>query len=83
MNGGCGPETMTVVSGDIWSEQYGVDNIFSHNKAEQDQTGYWLGPELSTATFVINLGCQLSFVGIQLVNVHNAHHKDRASKTFR
>ena len=74
---------MMVVSGDIYDSRFPVDGIFTHNLAEPGHAGYWLGPEQSTATFVLNLGCQLSFDGIQIVNTHNAIYKDRSTKRFR
>jgi len=85
----CGPESMSVVSGDVWrndkrlSAFFGVDNIFTHNKAERNSfAGYWLAPE-RTATFIVNLGCQQDFSAIRLVNTHNQDIRDRSTKTFR
>jgi len=79
----CAPEDITVVSGDKYSDHFGVHNIFTHNKGEPTHAGFWLGPEQRMATFIINLGCLLRFSGIQLVNTHNYKHKDRSSKRFR
>jgi len=86
----CGPESMSVVSGDVWrndkrlSAFFGVDNIFTHNKAERNSyAGYWLAPDRRAATFIVNLGCQQDFSAIRLVNTHNQNHRDRSTKKFR
>ena len=84
----CDPRERSVVSGDIYSDHHDpsdfhVDNIFIHNKAENSYKGYWLAPDHMKGIFTINLGCPLSFDGIQLVNTHNNNHRDRATKSFK
>ena len=71
---------MAVVSGDIYGIGYEVRNIFQNNKKD---VGYWLGPDNRPATFIINLGCTQTFSDINLVNTHNNHWRDRATKKFR
>ena len=79
---------MSVVSGDVWRKKerlsafFGVENIFTLNKAETSYAGYWIAPE-TAATFIVNLGCQQDFSAIRLVNTHNQMHRDRATKKFR
>ena len=85
----CGPDSRSVVSGDFWksnlflSAYFHVENIFSHNKEEVGYEGYWLAPEQSIATFIINLGCQQNISALKLVNTHNQHLRDRSTKKFR
>ena len=76
----CGAGNMSVVSGDIFGSNYQVDNIFTHNKVDQC---YWIAPNNMAGTFIINLGCQLVFGGIQLVNTRNTVSRDRGTKKFR
>ena len=74
-----------VVSGEAWSSQFSVDNVFTHNFLESTQNGYWLGlnrPD-GKSSFTLALGCRLTFKGIRLVNTHNGPKKDRSTKSFR
>jgi len=80
---GCGPEDRSVVSGDTYPDgRFPVDKLFTVSKKERTGT-YWLGGDSQAATFIINLGCQLRFKGIQLVNTHNESARDRSTKKFR
>ena len=81
---GCGPENVTVVSGDRYSSHFPVEALLTHdNKEIWSPASYWLGPNGRQGHFILDLGCPLKFNGIQLVNSHNYHHKDRATKQFR
>ena len=73
----CGAGNISVVSGDIFGSDYQVDNIFTHNKVDQ---GFWIAPDNMAGTFIIDLGCQLIFGGIQLVNTRTK--KFRGTKKF-
>ena len=79
---------MAVVSGDVYINEalpafFGVDNIFTLYKEETSYAGYWLAPDETAATFIVNLGCQQDFSAIRLVNTHNQGHRDRSTKKFR
>ena len=78
---------MSVVSGDFYYSNtlFTVDKIFTNNNGEPGHIhgSYWLGIEQKASTFVLNLGCQLRFEGIQLVNTHNSGWRDRSTKRFR
>ena len=82
---GCVHGDMSVVSGDIYSKDYPVYYIFTQYKKEPADIGrgYWCGKDGHRSTFILNLGCVLSFDGIQLVNTHNKWDKDRSTKKFR
>ena len=84
---GCVPADVTVVSGTVYAQRFGVENILSLQKQEKDSpvTNYWLvyPSEEIQAKFILNLGCTLQFTGIQLVNTHNAGYRDSATKQFR
>ena len=69
----------------VYSEKYAVQNIFTRNYNEPGKhgKGYWLGGNQKQGWFIIDLGCTVSFGGIQLINVHNEGHKDRSTKKFR
>ena len=76
---------MSVVSGASFSRKYAIQNLFTHNKEEPAEIGfgYWLAKDNQRATFILNLGCQLSFDGIELVNTRNGEGGDRSTKRFR
>ena len=83
---GCGMKS--VISGDIYTDHddpshFHVDNIFTHNKEESSFEGYWIAPDRTQGNFIINLGCQLTFHSIKVVNTHNQIYKDRSTKKFR
>ena len=80
---------MSVASGDVLSSSFSVENLLTNYGSDNGPSGagYWLAPWLAPnnnpAAFVLNLGCGLSFTGIQLVNTHNRGSRDRATKLFR
>ena len=93
---GCGPESLSVVKGDVWknepsrghgpkesSANFLIKNIFTHYKAETYYGGYWLARDDKTASFIINLGCLQRVSQIKLVNTHNQNNRDRSTKKFR
>ena len=69
----------------VYDAKFAVENIFTRNLAEpaEQGKGYWLGGDGTNAYFIIDLGCRISFSGIQLVNTHNGGHKDRSTKKFK
>ena len=76
---------MKIVYADSLKEDMGLAvNIFTLNQEEQNCfKNYWLAKEKINSTFIMNLGCQQTFEGIQLVNTHNYVHRNRATKRFR
>jgi hypothetical protein len=82
---GCGVKS--VISEDIYTyphdpSDFHVDNIFTHNKEEKRES-YWIAPDHTQGNFIINLGCQLTFRSIKVVNTHNHNERDRSTKKFR
>ena len=73
-------------SGPSYGEIFSVENIFTLNETEvQDgpKTNYWIAPDKTAATLIINLGCKHTFDAISLVNTHNAQYRDRSTREFR
>ena len=62
------------------------DNDDSWSKNARHPANYWLTENQKTGErqgFVLNLGCKKTVVGVNLVNTHNAGHRDRSTKKFR
>ena len=60
--------------------------VFALHHANKDEFGknYWLTPNKKTGgEFLLDLGCEDSFNTVELVNTHNAYHKDRSTKRFQ
>ena len=76
---------MTSVSGDTYSTNAPVENVFSLAEVETwaPVANYWLLPNSSPGSFVLNLGCLQDFSQIILVNTHNAQYRNRNTKKFR
>ena len=72
---------MSVVSGDIYSPNFQVENIFTLDDVEN--SNHWLTPDQSGGAFILNFGCTPTFQAIVLVNTHNAQHRDRSTRHFR
>ena len=72
---------MSVVSGDIYSPNFPVENIFTLDDVEN--SNHWLTPDQSGGSFILNFGCGPTFKAIVLVNTHNAQHRDRSTRHFR
>ena len=70
---------------EVYDNKFAVENIFTHNLAEpaEQGKGYWLGGDGTHAYFIIDLGCRISFRGIQLANTHNEGYQDRSTKRFQ
>ena len=69
----------------VFGKEFAVQNILTRNYAEPAKhgTGFWLGLDGTKAWFIIDLGCSMSFTGIQLINTHNSGARDRSTKEFR
>ena len=81
---GCPPEDVTVVSGDRYDSNYPVEALLIQDKKETCcPATYWLGQNSQLAAFILDLGCRHTVKGIKLVNSHNRHGKDRATKQFK
>ena len=74
---------MSAVSGDKWSSKFAVENLFTIETPEVWGESYWQGPDNYKATFILNLGCAQEFDRVQLVNTHNAEHRDVSTRQFR
>ena len=84
----CAP--VTVVSGDKYDGRFIVENLLTQEAQELPEktdsttkTNYWVAPNGKAASFVLNLGCPLSFKAVKLVNIHNRSYKDRSTKQFK
>ena len=77
---------MTVVSGDKKNTNVGVEKLLTLSKVEvldSLNTNFWMGPNGASATFILSLGCKHMVSGVRIVNTHNGHGRNRASKQFR
>ena len=75
---------MRVVSGDIWDQRFKVEFALHHANKEEFGKNYYLAPEKKVGGgFLLDLGCKQSFNTVELVNTHNANHKDRSTKRFQ
>ena len=81
---------MTVVSGDKYDGRFIVENLLTQDAKELPEavggpsnTNYWVAPNGAAASFVLNLGCPLTFKAVKLVNIHNRSYKDRSTKQFK
>ena len=88
----CGPKDVTVMHGDKYNERVPVENVLTRAEKELPdkdddasvfKQNYWLGPNRSPASFVLNLGCRVTFIGVKIINTHNRWYKDRATKQFK
>ena len=66
----------------VYSKDYLSENALYLAKSET-VGNYWLGRDWKTDYFVLDLGCNRTFSGVQLVNTHNQIHRDRSTKKFR
>ena len=92
VNDNKGHEGIIVYSGDYgtWTshghaeDSFSVDKLLTCSSPEVFKQSYWLAPNQETGTeFILNLGKSTNVRNILLVNTHNGHHKDRASKEFQ
>ena len=68
---------MTVKTGEKYNGNYPVENLLTPGDiTHPKKINYWLGPNKKTATFVLDLGCKVTFSGVRLMNTHNRHNKD-------
>ena len=65
-----------------YSEDYLSENVLRPAKSET-KGNFWLGRNGATDYFILDLGCNRTFSGVQLVNTHNSNHRDRSTKKFR
>ena len=81
---GCDKANVTVSSGDVFSMAFSVQNLIEYGGREDNyDPNYWLAPGNYPATFILDLGCILSFKEIHVVNTHNGKNMDRATRVFR
>ena len=64
-------------------QRFKVENVLYHAEKEEWGKNYWLSPEQAVGEFILDLGCEDSFNTVELVNTHNAYHKDRSTKRFQ
>ena len=62
------------------------DDDDRRSKKGPETANYWLSENKKVGPnqgFIMSLGCKRTVVGVNLVNTHNAFHKDRSTKKFR
>ena len=75
---------MRVVSGDIYDQRFKVEFVLHHANKDELGQNYYLTPDRRAGgEFILDLGCKDSFNTVELVNTHNAHHRDRSTKRFQ
>ena len=75
---------MKDISGDIYDERFKVEFALHHANKDDFGKNYWLAPDgNSGGEFLLDLGCEDSLNTVELVNTHNAGHKDRSTKRFQ
>merc|ERR1712186_171990 len=81
---------MTVASGD-WAhsgvnEQFHMRNILydacDHFSYHPDTANYWLAPEKTKPSIILDLGCSQVIEGLTMRNTRNAHQNDQGLKEF-
>jgi hypothetical protein len=67
---GCGPVDIKVMSGDIYQDNFQVENLLTRDEKEKPGTeanggagwtDYWLAKDRTPAIFVLDLGCKINF----------------------
>ena len=77
---------MSVVAAEYknkYSSGFKVENIFTHSQKEIWGKNFWQGPDKKPTEFVLDLGCSQNINTAELVNIHNAGHKDSSTKEFK
>ena len=77
-----GCNDVKVLSQDHYSQQFKVELALHYANKEEFGKNYYLTPDQG-GEFLLDLGCEDSFNTVELVNTHNAHHKDRSTKEFQ
>ena len=73
---------MKVFYGEVLDKKFPVENVFNKSNMET-MNNFWLGPEKKPANFILDLGCDKRVNKVELVNTHNSHKKNRATKEFK
>ena len=78
-----------VVSGTYYNthkgceECYIVEKLLQFNNTAETRGTYWIGPNNSTAEFILDLCQQEVIKTLRLVNTHNSDSLDRATNEFK
>ena len=76
--------SVSVLSEDSFSEKFNVSNLLTWSEVENHTLGnYWLGPLGQKGEFILDLGETRLLDTVELVNTHNAEHRDWAMKEFQ
>ena len=63
---------------------FSVTNLLINAPLEIFGENYWLAPNgQDSAEFVLDLGCEKTVNLVELVNTHNAQHRQRSMKEFK
>ena len=74
------------MSGDIYiyDQRFKVEFVLHHANKDEFGQNYYITPDRRAGgEFILDLGCKDSFNTVELVNTHNAYHKDRSTKRFQ
>ena len=74
---------VSVESGDQYNNDYRTEFLLNKEDKEVAGHNYWLGPDVKTGSFILDLGCDSKISMVQLINTHNANAHDRSTKEFK
>ena len=69
--------------GTCHANSFSVNKLLTNGLVEKQYQNYWLAPDNKPAEFVLDLGCNKIVNMMELVNTHNAYHRDRSAKEFK
>ena len=75
-------DQVTAVSGEVFSKDYKVANMFTTSKDDEANKKLWIGIDNKPATVILNLGCEKTVSLIELINTHNSAAADSGTKDF-
>ena len=79
---------VSVVRGDhgVWDDipgdSFAVEKLLTNSNLEEFGENYWLAEDNTRAEFVLDLGCEKTVDGVELVNTKSGHHDNRGTKQF-
>ena len=72
-----------VVEEESWSEKYEAEHVLTLSSIEKKGENYWLTRSKQQDYFILDLGCYKPRNMVELVNTHNGHSKNSATKAFQ
>ena len=74
-----------MISGEFYASdaRWKVSHLLTRSLKEEFGKNYWLAlDQKAGGEFILDLGCEDSLNTVELVNTHNAYHKDRSTQRF-